>query len=116
VARGDRARSPGAKLSQAVGLDERQQLRPVGGEQRDHEASAVPKAHVRLQAGDAELEVGCSHHVQEAVLEAQPETWTILDHAAREPLEARLHGGDRIRGLEQRFDVGLVQVQGHAAD
>ena len=71
VPRGDRARGARAELAQPVGFDQRQQLGPVRGEERDDEAHALGEAPVGLDAGALELAIGGGHHVH-AGLRSRP--------------------------------------------
>ena len=60
VLRGDGARGSGAQAPEMMRLDQRDQLRPVGREERHDECRALRKAGVDLRPRVAELEVrGC---------------------------------------------------------
>ena len=112
----DGARCTGPQLPQALGLDEREQLRPVGREQRHDDPRAAVKRRVRLEPSDAQLQVSGRHDVQESFVEPHAKTRSVLDAAAGDPLEAGFDGLHGVLGRKQLVDVGLTQVEGHWGD
>jgi hypothetical protein len=113
---GDRARGAGAQLAQSLRFDEGEDLRPVDREERDHDARLAAEGRVRLQPGDAEVEVGGRHDVEDALVEPKPEPRPVLDPPLRDSLEAGFDGLHRVFRREQLVDVGFAQVEGHGAD
>lgn len=114
--RRDGAGSTGSPLSQPVGLDEREHLRTVGGEQHRHETRTCAKAGVGLQPGRAELEVCGRQDVETPIVEGEPEAGMILDDARGEAGKAPLHRIDRVGRREERIHVGLAKVERHSLD
>jgi hypothetical protein len=53
--------------------------------------------------------------VQEAFVEAEPETRPPFDGPAREAAEAPLHRLDRVGRGEELLDVGFAEVERHGA-
>ena len=87
----------------------------VGREQRDDEARPLGEPDIGLQAGDAELEVGGRHHVEQAIGQAEPEPRPVLDGAARHAGEAPLHRLDGVLRREELLDVGFAEIERHGA-
>ena len=112
---GDRARRAGAELPEPIGLDQREQLGSVGGEERDDEARALREADVGLDPGAPELEVGGGHDVQPACLEPEPAARLQLDRPARHAREAGLHRLDGLGRAEELLDVGFAKEERHGA-
>ena len=116
VPRGDRARGAGAELAQPVGLDQREQLRPVRGEEREDVARALGEARVGLDAGALELEIGGGHDVQPAVARARGDSAARFSTApramrAKQPSTASTASA----GLQELLDVGFAEVERHGA-
>jgi hypothetical protein len=105
--RSHRARRPGAKLAEPVGLDQRAQLAPF--EQHDDEADAVGAGGVRLHAGEPALVVHRRHDREKAAFQPDPVAGDVLDRAGVEPQERVLDRGDRVGRREQPVDVGFCQ-------
>ena len=115
VLRRDGARRAGAPLAEPVGLDDREQLGPVGGEEEDDEPRPFLVGDVALVAGDAELEIDGREHVEEALLDLQPKARLVLDGAAGDPGEALLDRSDSVLGGQELLDVGFTEEQRHRA-
>ena len=113
TARGHRACRSGAELAEPIGLDQREQLGAVGGEEREDEPSPLREAHIRLYSGAAKLEIGRGHHVQAPALEPDPAARLQLDHPARHPREAGVDDLDCISRAEKLLDVGFAQEERH---
>ncbi len=111
--RGDSARSTGAELAELVGLDEGEHLGVIRSEQDDDKVHPVLRGGVRLQAGDAQLEIGSRHDVQHSGIEPEPEARPKLDPSARQPLKAALDGLDRVLGREQLGHLGFAEIERH---
>ena len=111
--RRDRARGAGAPLAEPVGLDDREQLGPVGGVEEHGEPRPFLVGDVALVAGDAELEIDGRKHVEEPLLDLQPKPRLVLDGAAGHPGEALLDGSDGVLGGQELLDVGFTEEQRH---
>ena len=103
--RGGRTR---AQLAELVGIDDGDELRPVGAKEENDEARTLAEAGVDLRPGVAELEIGRGHHGKRAVLEGKPVARPVLDRATRHPAEARL---DRVDGRRRRQQLGDVLLR-----
>ncbi len=114
--RGDPARGAGAQLAELVRVDHGDELRRVGAEEQHLEARAGAEAGVDLRARVAELEVGRGHHRERALLEPEPVAGPVLDRARRHAAGStpRRHS-TASAGESSCCDVGLGEVQGHAA-
>ena len=111
--RGDRRRSCRSQLPERVGLDDRLEPRVLEREQHDEERRPAGQPQKRLQPGVAELVVDARHHREDTARHVGANTRRVVDHAPREPAEARLDGGERIGRSEQLGHLLLGQVQRH---
>ena len=109
----DTARRAGAQLAELVRFDDRDELRRVGAEEEDDEASTLGEACIHLRACVTELEIGRRHHREGAALEPEPVARPILDASRRQTSEARLDRLDRVGRSEQFRDVLLREIEGH---
>jgi hypothetical protein len=109
----DRARGARARLPQPVGLDQRQRLRPVRGEEDDDEPGAFREADIALQPGDTQLQVGRRHDVQKPPCETDAKAGPVFRAAGGQACEARLHGLDGGLWRKQLFNLRFPQVERH---
>jgi len=109
----DGARGARAQLPQSVGLDQGQHLRLVRGEENDDEPGAFRQAHVALQPGDSQLEVGRRHDVQEPPGETDAKPRPVFREPGGQACEAPLDGLDGVLGREQLVDLRFPQVERH---
>ena len=116
MARRHAARRAGAELAQPVGLDQGEHLRAVGGEEHDHEASALPESRVRLHAGEPKLQIGRGQDVQETLRKPQTDSRSVVHLSTCQAREASLHGLDGVLRREQGLDVRLPKVERHGRD
>ena len=116
VLRRHRGGRPGPEAAELVGLDECEDLRPVGGEENNHEAGALGEPRVRLQPRDAELPIRGRHDVQASPVERDSEARAVVDRAARHPREALLDRFHRVGGRQKLLDVGLAKIEGHRGE
>ena len=110
------ARRARPQLAQPVGLDEREQLRPVGGEQSDDETRAGAESRRTSSARRRPSSRSAAAITFSSPLQTEPETRPVLDGAARDPREARLDRLDGVAGREQLVDLGLAEVERHGAN
>jgi hypothetical protein len=90
-----------------VRLDHRNEVRPVGGEEGDHEGSAFRECGIRLDTRVAETEVGGGHICQAAFGELQPPAWRKLDGTFGHPDKRGFDGSHGIGRIEQFVDVAF---------
>jgi hypothetical protein len=116
VTRGHARGRAGAKLPEAIRLDDGDELGALRVEETDDEGRAVRRRGVQLPAGEADPVVGGRHVGQRALRQPQPPPRRDLDVTGRHPAEARLDRIDRERGLKEFGDVRLGEVERHGCE
>ena len=108
VFRCDAARSTRAQLTEAIRLDHADGVARYRVEEHDHERPGV-----RLAPRDAEAAVDGAHERERAAVAREPKPRLVDDFAGRKTTERFLDDRHRVRGFEQRLDVGLGEVERH---
>ncbi len=94
-----------------VGLDQRDELRPIGCEQSDDEGGTFREPRIRLDARVAELEVRRCHVGEAPLGEPEPPARCDLDGARSHPDESCFDGLHGVNRSEQLRHVVFGQVE-----
>ena len=112
VLRGDGRRGRRTELAERVGLDDRLEPRVLEREQHDEERRTAGQPQERLQPRVTELVVDARHDGEDAAGHLRPDPRGIVDHTAREPVEARLDGRIASAGVSSSDTRSSVTYSG----